>query len=249
MSTTLPAPDTDELERLSNLPTELALQRAVPFLAHLVSDSAFLDALALPLLKQAGTAEDWYVAHTYDGQDGSYSLQVFVWPPRTRTQIHDHTSWGAYCCVVGSVLEERYERLDDGSRLNHARLKKLWQLSWSRGDGVSTVLPYDEGIHRVGNLGSKTAISVHLYGPQKGEFDGRDYDASRDYVCDRTEARQSPKPQPLSTRVRASGSNPEWEFSESSALLTGAVAPELLWRRAGLASLSSACRYSLAAVA
>ena len=89
--------------------------------------------------------------------------------------------------MVGSVTEERYERLDDGSRLNHARLKKVWQLAWSEQDGASTVLPYDEGIHRVGNLGSKTAISVHLYGPRTGEVDGRDYDASSDYVCDRTE--------------------------------------------------------------
>ena len=53
---------------------------------------------------------------------------------------------------------------------------------------MSTVLPYDEGIHRVGNLGGKTAISVHLNGPKKGEFDGRDYDPLSDYVCDRREA-------------------------------------------------------------
>jgi hypothetical protein len=85
------------------------------------------------------------------------------------------------------VLEERYERLDDGTQLEHARLKKAWQLSWSTEDGASSVLPYDEGIHRVGNLGSETAISVHLYGPRIGELDGRDYDPSRDYVCDRTE--------------------------------------------------------------
>lgn len=30
-----------------------------------------------------------------------------------------------------------------------------------------------------------TAISLHLYGPRVGEIDGRDYDPSRDYVCDR----------------------------------------------------------------
>jgi hypothetical protein len=185
MKTTLPALDIDRFEKLSDLPTELALQTAVPFLARLARNPAFLEPYVLPLLQEARRAQDWYVAHTFDGRDGSYSLQVFVWPAQTRTQIHDHTSWGAYCCVVGSVLEERYERLDDGSRLDYARLKKAWQLSWSREDGVSTVLPYDEGIHRVGNPGSKAAISVHLYGPQQGEFDGRDYDASRDYVCDR----------------------------------------------------------------
>jgi hypothetical protein len=44
---------------------------------------------------------------------------------------------------VGSVLEERYERLDDGSLPDHARLKKLWKLDWSREDEISTVLPYE----------------------------------------------------------------------------------------------------------
>jgi hypothetical protein len=168
MTITLPVLGTDRFEKLSDLSTESALRRAVPFLAHLERDPAFLDVYVLPLLREARAREDWYVAYTHDSQDGSYSLQVFVWPAGTRTQIHDHTSWGAYCCAVGSVLEERYERLDDGSQLNHARLKKAWQLSWSREDGVSTVLPYDEGIHRVGNLGSRTAISVHLYGPRIG---------------------------------------------------------------------------------
>jgi hypothetical protein len=188
MTTTLPTPDIIRLERLSDLPAEAALQRAASFLAYLARDPGFLEPHVLPLLLEARRAEDWYVARRFDGPDGSYSLQIFVWPARTRTQIHDHTSWGAYCCVAGSVLEERYERLDDGSRLNHASLKKAWQLSWSRGDGVSTVLPHDEGIHRVGNLGGETAISVHLYGPKIGAFDGRDYDTSRDYVCDRWEA-------------------------------------------------------------
>jgi predicted metal-dependent enzyme (double-stranded beta helix superfamily) len=185
--TTLPAPVTSELEKLSDLPTVAALRSAVPLLAYLVKDPAFLDVYVLPLLEEAKGAEEWYVAHRCDAQDSSYSLQIFVWPPGTKTQIHDHTSWGAYHCVVGSVTEERYERQDDGSRPNHARLKKVWQLSWSKEDGASTVLPHDEGIHRVGNLGIKTAISVHLYGPRICEVDGRDYDASRDYVCDRTE--------------------------------------------------------------
>jgi hypothetical protein len=86
---------------------------------------------------------------------------------------------------VGSVLEERYERLDDGSVPDHARLKELWRVEWEREDGISTVLPYEEGIHRVGNPNEEPAISVHLYGPRLGEKDGRDYDPSQHYVCDR----------------------------------------------------------------
>ncbi len=188
MATTSFALDMSEIENLSELPTDLALQQAAPFLAHLVKDPTFLEAEILPLLKEArGTEEDWYVAHSYEGKDHSYSLQVFVWPPSTETKIHDHSSWGVYCCAVGSVLEERYERLDDGSRPDHAHLKKIWQLLWSREDGASSVLPHDGGIHRVGNPSDSLAISVHLYGPRIGEVDGRDYDLSRDYVCDRRE--------------------------------------------------------------
>jgi hypothetical protein len=88
---------------------------------------------------------------------------------------------------VGSVREERYERQHDGSRLGRARLKKARELTWSREDGTSSVLPHDGGIHRVGKPGDRTAISVHLYGPRLGEVDGRDYDPSRAYVCDRWE--------------------------------------------------------------
>jgi predicted metal-dependent enzyme (double-stranded beta helix superfamily) len=185
---TLLAVDTDDLQMLSELPTELALQQASPFLAHLVKDPTFLQAEIRPLLEEARTTEgDWYVAKRYEGEDHSYSLQIFVWPPRTETKIHDHSSWGVYCCAVGSVREERYERLDEGSRLDHAHLKKIWQLMWSREDGVSSVLPGDGGIHRIGNPGDNVAISVHLYGPRIGEVDGRDYDLSCHYVCDRRE--------------------------------------------------------------
>jgi hypothetical protein len=64
----------------------------------------------------------------------------------------------------------------------------VWQLPWSTEDGASTVLPGAGGIHRVGNPGAETAISVHLYGPRLGEVDGHDYDPSRDHVRDRVDA-------------------------------------------------------------
>lgn len=184
---TLLAPHTDELRKISELPTELALPHATAFLADLVKDPGFAAAEILPCLEEGRYREDWYVARRYEAEDGSYSLKVFLWPPGTGTKIHDHSSWGAYICAWGTVLEERYERLDDGSRPDHARLEKAWQLSWSPGDGASTVLLGDGGIHRVGNPGDEAAVSVHLYGPRIGEVDGRDYDPSRDHVCDRSE--------------------------------------------------------------
>jgi predicted metal-dependent enzyme (double-stranded beta helix superfamily) len=187
MMTTKLAPDAKELQNLCTLPTVQALPRAAAFLGDLVQNRSFLESHVLPFLEEAQSAEEWYVARRWDGPDGSFSLQVFVWPPGTRTRIHDHSSWGAYACAAATVLEERYERLDDGSQHEHARLEEVWQLPWSPQDGASTVLPGDGGIHRVGNPYGEAAVSVHLYGPRMGEVDGRDYDPSRDYVCDRLE--------------------------------------------------------------
>jgi predicted metal-dependent enzyme (double-stranded beta helix superfamily) len=185
--TTVFAPDATELQDIGALPTPQALPQAAAYLGTLVQDRSFLRSHVLPLLKEARDAERWYVARRWGGPDGSFSLQVFVWPSGTRTMIHDHSSWGAYACAAGTVFEERYERLDDGSRHEHARLESAWQLSWTPEDGASTVLPGNGGIHSVGNPYEEAAVSVHLYGPRLEEVDGRDYDPSRDYVCDRLE--------------------------------------------------------------
>lgn len=39
-------------------------------------------------------------------------------------------------------------------------------------------------------LPTPPAISMHLYGPRLGLLDGRDYDPSRDFVCDRLERKK-----------------------------------------------------------
>ena len=194
MTTTL-SPNANGLRALCVLPTVRALPRAAAYLADLVQNRSFLNGHVLPVLEEARGVERWYVARRWDDPEGSFSLQVFVWPPGTRTEIHDHSSWGAYACAAGTVLEERYERLDDGSRHEYARLEEAWHLSWSPEDGASTVLPGDGGIHRVGNPFGGTAVSVHLYGPRLGEVDGRDYHPSRDYVCDRPDDAEDEMPE------------------------------------------------------
>jgi predicted metal-dependent enzyme (double-stranded beta helix superfamily) len=184
MKTTL-TPHTDELTEIARLPTGSALPRAARFLSELVKDAAFVRGQILPLPKETKHARDWYVARRYDAHDGSFSLQIFVWPPGTGTKIHDHSSWGAYACALGTLLEERYHRIDDGSEADRARLREDWRLAWGPEHGASTVPPGDGGIHRVGNPGEGVAVSVHLYGPRVEGADGRDYDPSRDHVCDR----------------------------------------------------------------
>jgi hypothetical protein len=89
------------------------------------------------------------------------------------------------------VLEDRYERLDNGTQLNRAHLRPSWRGVLHRTNRASTVAPYAGGIHRISNPTSRPAVSVHLYGPRMGSLDGRDYDPSHDYVCDRYEGERA----------------------------------------------------------
>jgi predicted metal-dependent enzyme (double-stranded beta helix superfamily) len=177
--------DIRELNRLATLSPTLALRQALPLVRSLAREYAG----ALAIERPAGPAPDRdgpYIVRRSDGPAGLWWLGFFLWVPGAATPIHDHTSWGIYCCAGGTLLEERYRRLDHGVQPNRAHLRPHWQRRWDQGD-CSELLPYAGGIHRVSNPGVRPAYSVHLYGPRLGPFDGRDYDPARDYVCDRQE--------------------------------------------------------------
>jgi len=111
---------------LRRLP-ELGFEDAAVFLAQLAREPMFLGTHILPFLAPIVQAREPYIAATFGTREASNCLQVFVWPAGAETPIHDHTSWGAYHCVIGSLLEERYVRLDAEEQPNTAHLRKLWQ--------------------------------------------------------------------------------------------------------------------------
>jgi predicted metal-dependent enzyme (double-stranded beta helix superfamily) len=175
------------MERMWAEIPQMTLDEARVFLKHITREPQFVLTHILPhALSTARSAEPSIVA-TYGAREATTCLQVFVWPAGAATPIHDHTAWGAYQCVLGSLSEERYVRVDEDRTADVARLRKEWQRHWYSEDGASTVGSYDAGIHRVTNLSRKLAISVHMYGPRSGALDGRDYDPRRNYVCDRIE--------------------------------------------------------------
>lgn len=111
-----------------------------------------------------------------------FSLRLYLWGPGDFTYPHDHNSWG----VIGTASEgyevTNYRRLDDGSVEGYARLEKVETLRLGLGETAFT-LPFDKGIHKTGNGGDRTIITLHFYGRSlpRGYLQGFDTANNRVY--------------------------------------------------------------------
>jgi len=92
-----------------------------------------------------------------------FTLLAYLWQERQADIIHDHGSWGIIGAMKGPILERKYDRLDDGGRESYAELKETVALTLQKGQTTS-VLPLDEGIHRMENLGTGIGITTNAYG-------------------------------------------------------------------------------------
>jgi predicted metal-dependent enzyme (double-stranded beta helix superfamily) len=178
VTTSFSEPALEWLRPLADLPPEIAIREATPLLAALIRRTMLLD--HLPRIEGGVAPRNIQLNDTSE----RINLQLFLWPAGVWTPIHDHTSWGVYACVAGSLLEDRYVRIDDGAQPERAHLRRDWRAIWRPGQ-QSQLLPYAGGIHRIANPNLGPAVSLHLYGPRVGAVDGRDYDPRTDSVCDR----------------------------------------------------------------
>jgi predicted metal-dependent enzyme (double-stranded beta helix superfamily) len=89
--------------------------------------------------------------------DGSFSIVALVWRPGQMTRIHDHVTWGAFAVIQGTEHEELFILDDEGTCLVEAGSAMN-----ATGDVSAFAPPGD--IHRVRNIGNRTAISIHIYG-------------------------------------------------------------------------------------
>jgi predicted metal-dependent enzyme (double-stranded beta helix superfamily) len=182
--TLISAHDADTLNRLVILRPALALRQALPLVRQLAGEYVRSLSGELPVTMMADPARGPQVVGQVAGHEGAWWLGYFFWVPGAATPIHDHTSWAAYACACGTLLEERYRRLDNYAHPSRAHLRVRGQQQLGAGD-CSALLADADGIHRIANRGVAPAWSVHLYGPRFGQREGRDYDPARDYVCDR----------------------------------------------------------------
>ncbi len=89
--------------------------------------------------------------------DGAFSVVALVWRPGQVTRIHDHVTWCAFGVVQGVEHEELFT-LDEQAECLVADGN-----STNRTGEVSGFAPPGD-IHRVRNVGDRTAISIHVYG-------------------------------------------------------------------------------------
>jgi 3-mercaptopropionate dioxygenase len=87
--------------------------------------------------------------------DGSFSIVVMVWLPGQETAIHDHLSWCCTAVLDGTEYEEVYAVRGD-------HLGVIGRNANPAGTVSGFAPPGD--VHLVRNIGSSTAVSLHVYG-------------------------------------------------------------------------------------
>jgi len=92
---------------------------------------------------------------------GEYSAVVMSWPPGVSTSIHDHGNlWCVECVVAGNIVVESFNVKE--VKENVFDLEPEETVRAGKGSAGCLIPPFD--VHRIGNQGLDTAITIHIYG-------------------------------------------------------------------------------------
>ncbi|MDY6880620.1 MAG: cysteine dioxygenase family protein [Desulfatiglans sp.] len=141
---------------LENLPDLLSDKSLFRSILRDVQDGA-----AYPDIRRA-TMFDNEIMLYLDSQR-QFSVRLYLWGPGKYTPIHDHSSWGVIGTVSESLEIVKYERTDNGSEADSARIQEKERLTLRPGE-LDVALPLNKGIHKTGNPGKRGSITLHIYG-------------------------------------------------------------------------------------
>lgn len=139
------------------------VEEAQPHFEELIADMSWLDEKFRRPVE--GGIANYMLAKA---PDDAWTVVSVVWAPGYSTPVHDHLIWGLIGVWGGEELERRFERLDDGSKINYAELRETDSGHNKPGD-VSTLVPPDYDYHLICNDGDAPSYSIHVYG---GSLDG-----------------------------------------------------------------------------
>jgi 3-mercaptopropionate dioxygenase len=116
----------------------------------------------------------------YRPPDRSFSVISMVWDAGQRFPIHDHLSWGLIGVYENGITEERFERLDDGSREGYADIKNVGVSEFKEGQILAEGLVFDDlhrkDIHRIMNPSGRKSVSIHILASDLGMRQRHQYD-------------------------------------------------------------------------
>jgi 3-mercaptopropionate dioxygenase len=103
----------------------------------------------------AGDPTGYQTHLLYAEPDGSFSVTVMVWLPGQETPVHDHLTWCVTAVLRGTEYEEIFAPRDGHLEVITRNENQVGAISGFAPPG---------DIHRVRNIGSGTAVSMHVYG-------------------------------------------------------------------------------------
>jgi predicted metal-dependent enzyme (double-stranded beta helix superfamily) len=100
---------------------------------------------------------DRYCRHLlHNNAEQGYAVVAIVWTPGQMSPVHGHRTW----CALGvhrGWLAETYFRRNEATAIPTG--------CTARGPGATSAASTDpDAIHRIANLGTEEAVSIHIYG-------------------------------------------------------------------------------------
>jgi predicted metal-dependent enzyme (double-stranded beta helix superfamily) len=106
-----------------------------------------------------------YVRHLlHEDPEGDWAVAALVWRPGQMSPVHGHHVWCAVGFHRGILTETFYDPGTEG------RVPVPCGTVLRRPGDVTCGPPRPDVIHRLANLGTETAISIHAYGLPYGRF-------------------------------------------------------------------------------
>lgn len=106
-----------------------------------------------------------YVRHLlHEDAAGGWAVAALVWRPGQMSPVHAHRAWCAVAMHRGVLTETFYAAGPDGQAPIPAATLLRRPGDTSHGPACA------DAIHRLANLGTETAISIHAYGLPFGRF-------------------------------------------------------------------------------
>jgi len=133
------------------------LARVRPLAVRLAADRSWVS----PEHYRTDPEQGFLIHLLHEEPNHDLAVMALAWLPGRGTPPHDHGTWAIVVGVDGEELNEYWRRVDDRQQAGYAELEKVSERVCREGDVVQ-MLP--GAIHSVTNVGTKVALSLHVYG-------------------------------------------------------------------------------------